>query len=227
MAPTLQGYISFLTNVVQVSMGNLPPFSGSGTLVAGSTTLTIASVTTGELFENAIVTDANGSIPTNPATTVTGPLSPNPAVGIGTYTMSSAAVTDQATPEAITATNQWIVATFSVAMDTVNDTIAAADCSGRTYSFAVYNLATDRLVNWAPDVLGQTYFQDLRTDMRLDRPTLGVVSSAADQGSSGSILNPEFLRNLTASDLQTLRTPWGRTYIGIAQDFGPSLFGVS
>lgn len=229
--PTLQGYITFLTTVVAMNMANLPPFSGQGTLQQGSPVLTLTAVTTGSLATNAIVTDANGAIPattgatpTTPPTTIVGPVAPNPPVGIGTYQMSAPALSTESVAETITATNQWITTTFGVAMDTVNDAIAL---EAELYSFAVYNLATDRLVNWAPDITGQTYFKDLRRDMKIERPALGVASSGSDQGTSGTVLNPEFMKQLTLADLQVLRTPWGREYIGIAQSWGSTLWGVS
>jgi hypothetical protein len=221
ICPTLSGYIAFLTNVVQLEMENLPPFAGLGTLVEGSTTLTLTAVTTGDLVQWAIVTDANSAIPAN--TTCGGAISPVPPVGIGTYLLSQAALSSQSTPEAITATNQWIVWTFGVALKTVNRALAIA---GELYNIAVYNLATDRLLNWAPDIEGQTYFQDLRRDMKLTRPALGVASSGSDQGTSGAVLNPDFMRALTMADLQTLKTPFGREYMGIAQQFGPDIFGL-
>jgi hypothetical protein len=40
------------------------------------------------------------------------------------------------------------------------------------------------------------------------------------------MLNPEVMNNLTFADLQTLKTPWGRIYLGIAQDVG-TLWGVT
>lgn len=222
MHPTLPGYTAFLTNVVKLNMANLPPFAGTGTLVEGSPTLTIATVTTGNLVDGAIVTDANGAIPAN--TVVSAPLSPIPPVGPGTYLMSQPALSTQSTPEAISATNQWIVATFQIALRTVNRALAIAS---EIYDFAVYNLATDRLVNWAPDIANQTYFSDLRRDMKLEAPSLGVKTSGSDQGTSSSLLNPEFMRQLTLADLQTLRTPWGREYIGIAQSFGSDVWGLT
>jgi hypothetical protein len=225
---TLTGYVAFLTNVVQLNMVNLPAFSGLGTLVEGSTTLTITAATTGLLVNNAIVTDANGAIPAYPANatapTTVAPLLPVPPVGVGTFTMSAAALSTQSTAEAITGTNEWITASYGIALETVN---CALQLECMLYDSAVYNLATDRLLNWAPDIANQTYFSDLRREMKITRPALGVASSGSDQGSSGSVLNPEFMRNLTLGDLQLLRTPYGRAYLGIAQDFGSTLWGVS
>lgn len=221
--PTLSGYITFLTNVVGLEMENLPPFAGMGTLVEGSTTLTLTAVTTGDLVDHAIVTDANGAIPAN--TICGGAISPCPPVGPGTYLLSQPALSTQSTPEAIAATNEWIVATFGVALATVNTALAIG---GPLYALAVYNLATDRLINWAPDVAdGPRYFQNMRRDFKIARPALGVATSASDQGTSGAVLNPEFMRNLTMDDLQTIKTPYGRAYIGIAQQFGSTLFGVN
>lgn len=218
MHPTLSSYIAFLTNVVQLEMQNLPPFAGLGTLVEGSNELTITSVTTGALVQWAIVTDASEAILAN---TVIGGDVPG---GVGTYLLSQPAISTQSTPEAISATNQWIVATFGVALRTVNRALSVA---GELYNFAVYNLATDRLINWAPDVETQTYFAELRRDFKISRPALGVATSASDQGTSGAALNPEFMRNLTLADLQMLKTPWGREYLSFAQQFGPDVWGLS
>lgn len=218
MYPTLSGYIAFLTNVVQLEMQNLPPFAGLGTIVEGSNELTITSVTTGALVQWAIVTDVNDAIPAN---TVIGADAPG---GVGTYLLSQPATSTQSTAEAIAATNQWIVATFGVALRTVNRALAIA---GELYGFAVYNLATDRLINWAPDVEGQSYFAGLRRDFKISRPALGVATSASDQGTSGTVLNPAFMQNLTLADLQTLKTPWGREYLSFAQQFGPDVWGLS
>lgn len=220
--PTLAGYIAFLTNTAKLEMVNLPPFSGLGTLVEGSTTLTITSAT-GNLVDNAIVTDANASILVT--TVVEQPLVPNPAVGVGTYQMSAAALTTQASPEAISATNEWVLWTFEVALSLVNRAICAA--SAIQYTLAIYNLATDRVINWAQDIPDQTYFSDLRDKMKLTTPAVGTVTSVGDQGSSVSVVNPEFLKNLTLMDLQDMRTPYGRNYLGIAQQFGPDIFGLS
>lgn len=119
-----------------------------------------------------------------------------------------------------------ITTSFSVALETVDDTFLNA-ATPTLYTLAVYNLAADRLINYALDQPGQTYFQDLRKQFRLNDVSVGVPSSANDQGTAVGILNPEFLKTLTMQDLETLRTPYGRQYMSFALKYGPSLWGVT
>lgn len=126
--------------------------------------------------------------------------------------------------------------TLSVAVATVNPALNVGQtCANETlglvlvniYVLACYNLATDRLFNWAADVPGQTFFRDQRVKMRLLEPAVGVTTSASDEGTAGSLMNPDQLKRLTLQDLQTLKTPWGRTYLGMAQAYGPNLWGLT
>ena len=94
------------------------------------------------------------------------------------------------------------------------------------YANAVYNLAGDMLINFANDQDGRTYFKDLRTRFNINNFQPGVISSSSDTGTSTSLLNPEFMKTLTLSDLQNLKTPFGRQYLMIAQAQG-TLWGLS
>lgn len=122
-------------------------------------------------------------------------------------------------------TSPAIAMSFQVATDTVNDDIAIG--SQTLYTIAVYNLGADRLVNFAVDVAGQTYFHDLREKLRLWDPKVGIPSSANDGGTAVGILNPDQLKTLTLDDLQMLKTPWGRRYMGIAQKYGQDIWGLT
>lgn len=219
--PNLADYITFLGSIGIPSNMIPPDFTGTGTLVAASTALTIASVTTGALYAGAAVYDADASIQVG--TTIQTPV---PAGGgVGSYVMSLPAVTNEAVPEAITAYNGQVLTTFNVAMDTVNDALSSG--SPTLYTLAVYNLGADRLINFAVDITNQTFFADLRSTYRITDISVGVPSSASDNGTSTGILNPEQMRLLTLADLQTLKTPWGRTYMGIAQNYGQTLWGLT
>lgn len=105
------------------------------------------------------------------------------------------------------------------------------------YTMMVFNLAGNNLINWAPDVasnpptfyrtaeecggsVGIGYFAFLRQDMDLNGFVPGVISASYDQGTGESLVVPDALKGLTIADLQTLKTPWGRTYMGFAQQFG-------
>lgn len=94
------------------------------------------------------------------------------------------------------------------------------------YENAVYNLGLSNLIEFATDQTGQTFFKDQRGIYNIDGFVPGVISSSSDEGTSQSLLNPEFLKNLMLSDLQYLKTPWGRQYLSIAQRIG-TVWGVS
>ena len=118
-----------------------------------------------------------------------------------------------------------IALSFQAALDTVNRAINVA--SPGMYTAAVYNLAGDFLINWAPDVPGQKFFQDLRKRWKLDNWAAGVVASTTDASTSTALDVIEAAKNFTIGDLQNLRTPYGRTYLGIAQNYGPTIWGIS
>jgi hypothetical protein len=120
--------------------------------------------------------------------------------------------------------SQILVMSLGIALDVVNWTLARV--APNEYSLAVYNLAGDRLVNYAPDqpevfypgappyqqdADGENilYFAYLRKKMDLAGFTPGVVTSTSDEVTSGSLLNPEFMKTLSMADMQTLKTPWG------------------
>lgn len=119
----------------------------------------------------------------------------------------------------------FITYAFDVAMAVCNPALAAVP---PIYMLAVYNLGGDNLINFAPDIPPSTYWEDLRGkdgyNVYAFQP--GVVTSAGDQGTSTSLLNPEFMKELTLANLQNLKTPYGRQYLAFAQSYGP-LWGLS
>lgn len=117
-----------------------------------------------------------------------------------------------------------VSASLGISLEIVNSTLQVAP---HHYTLAVYNLAADRLLNYATDLPGQTFFKDTRARYKLLDSLVGVVQAASDQGTSGAYLNLEAMKNFTLGDLQTLRTPFGRRYMEIAMSFGPNLYGLS
>lgn len=95
------------------------------------------------------------------------------------------------------------------------------------YALCVYNLAGDRVINYAPDAAGQDYFAKLRAAFKINDFTAGVVSSTNDDGTGVTLETLEVFKNLTIAQLQYLSTPWGRAYLGYAQAAGPTLWGLS
>ena len=122
-----------------------------------------------------------------------------------------------------------IQAAFDVAMAVVNPSFAlvpVGTAGDSIYSLAVYNLAGDNLINFAPDQEGFTYFQDLRTSFGCNSFRAGVVQTGGDEGTQAAIIPPEWAQMLTMADLQYIKTPYGRQYMSFAQRFG-TLWGSS
>lgn len=114
---------------------------------------------------------------------------------------------------------------FNIALVTTNKVLACIPPP--IYSTAVYNLAGDTLINVAQDQPGDHLFQGLREKFNINGFVGGVISFSADQATSESLNVPTAMDGLTFGDLQTLKTPWGRTYLAIAQSAGPVLWGIS
>ena len=100
---------------------------------------------------------------------------------------------------------------------------------GILYTLAVYNLATAILFQITPDQDGQTYFTNARSPQgyNLISPAFGLVTSASDQGTSGALTAPDWVKNLTVGQMELFRTPWGRAYLAYAQSYGPSIVGLT
>lgn len=135
----------------------------------------------------------------------------------------------------------WIDGSYNVAYNRVNKAIRRFPNHDQTqpspYALAIYNLGGDRLLNFAQDlpdaavVVGSNpplpYFKFMRSQMKLMTFVGGTVQSSSDNGTSVSLVVPKAMENLTIQDLQNLKTPWGLNYMGIAQEYGPSGWGLS
>jgi hypothetical protein len=121
---------------------------------------------------------------------------------------------------------------YTVALMDVNPDLAligspsGAPMQTSMYALAVYNLAGDNLINFAPDQPGRTYFAELRKSMGISAFAAGVVTSASDSGTSDSLAVSDALHNLTLGQLQNLKTPYGRQYLALAQNAG-TMWGLA
>lgn len=133
---------------------------------------------------------------------------------------------------------QVAVAIVNPALRGVGIPAAGAAAASTVYALAVYNLAGDNLINYAQDLPGaalvegsgdpgQPYFAWLRKQWNVFGFVSGVISSSSDDGTSNSMVVQEAAKNFTLSDLQNLKTPYGRTYLSLAQAYGPSTWGLS
>lgn len=113
---------------------------------------------------------------------------------------------------------------FALATETVYQPMAQA--SALLYDLSVYNLGGALLIEFASDQTGQTFFADARTKFNINGFAPGVIAATSDETSSETLLNPEFMKNLMMADLQYIKTPWGRAYMGYAQRIG-TCWGIS
>lgn len=129
----------------------------------------------------------------------------------------------------------WFVYAFNVALDIVDPTWNAVQPN--IYTLMVYNLGGNNLINWAQDLPdapvypgsgdpGLQFFAWFRKLWNILGPVTGVVESAGDQGTTSGLAVPQALKDLTLYDLQTIKTPWGRTYIAWAQAQG-TMWGLT
>lgn len=114
---------------------------------------------------------------------------------------------------------------YEVSVDTVNRALWVA--GPPIYALAVYNLAGDLLINYAPDSEASPgFFAGLREKFKIGNFSAGVITNASDEATSAGIEVVEVMKGLTIDQLQNLKTPWGRAYLGFAMKYGPS-WGLS
>jgi hypothetical protein len=70
------------------------------------------------------------------------------------------------------------------------------------------------------------FFANLRQRFNCSGFVPGVISASNDETTGQSILNPDFMKTLTLGNLQNLKTPYGRQYLALAQDYG-QVWGLS
>ena len=218
--PNLADYASFLASVVGIPPA-APPAPPGAAGVFPSATGSVSSGTTTSL------TDGNQSWASgqwNGCTVYDSTLNESAVI----TATSQNEVTFAALTQAPTAGDAYIIVqpiaavSLAIALRTVNQALNAIDAA--TYTLAVYNLAADRLINFAPDQPSQTFFRDLRAKFRLDQVSVGAVGNASDQGTSAAVLNPDWMKKMTLRDLQTLKTPYGRDYMAMVMDYGPNVW---
>jgi len=128
-------------------------------------------------------------------------------------------------PDPLPDDSMWITTTLAIAQDVVNDQLNQVQPI--IYTLAVYNYAADRLINFAIDVGGLTYFRDLRSQLGINVFAAGVVASSSDQGTSQSLEVLRSMKGLTIGQMQMMKTIYGRQYLDFAQAYGPSPWGLT
>jgi hypothetical protein len=123
----------------------------------------------------------------------------------------------------------YLQMSFDIAMEFVNYYINIVNPG--VFTLAVYNLSGATLAMIAQDdptlpPPDNTYWADLRQSLNLNTFIPGFVNNASDQGTSAGIQILQSMAGLTIGDLQLLQSPWGRSYLAIAQCVG-TIWGIT
>lgn len=254
-SPNLPDFWLFVENYMGVPDMNLPRPIGAPAapgLTAGSSgslpSETVYVKTTYVSSFGETVPSVEGSIAVTGPTgsvTVTAPAASPDAVGWNVYASnaSSAEVLQNSTPIAMgaahtiatlaagtvappvadTSGSVWASYAFNQAMALTN---SVPTITPLMYVLAVYNGAGHILLTIAPDQPGLVYFQTARTDFKLLQPQIGIITSSSDEGTSNSFAVGDGMRNMSMTDLDFYRSPYGRAWLQYTQDFG-GVFGLT
>lgn len=144
-------------------------------------------------------------------------------------------------PSVLAPTDPVISFSYNLSLSMVNKALMKvppsiySDQNGLSlYTVAVYNLGGNNIVNFAQDAVdapiyrdGMSYWEYTRSKMGINNQVMGVIQSASDEGTSQSMQLPEWTKGMTMADVQASKTPWGRMYLGLAQQYGPTIWGIS
>lgn len=95
------------------------------------------------------------------------------------------------------------------------------ECLPIIYTNTVYNAGGTLLLRYAIDTPPSTFFAEQRLKLGLNKVVYGLVNSAADQGTSGSMTLSDALSNLTLADLMMMQDPYGREVLAVLMEMGP------
>lgn len=160
------------------------------------------------------------------------PVGPPTLAGFLTFVRDVMGVTEAQLPD----NSPYLALSFCTAKEIVNKVIRQA--SKFLYNQAVYNLAASNLLYFAQDPVPTVpyppdsdsdvgYFAYMRQTFNILGFVSGVINAAADESTSESMVVPDAFKEFTVANLQQLKDPYGRYYLGIAQSYGPAVWGLS
>lgn len=108
---------------------------------------------------------------------------------------------------------------FLLAEETV---LPAIKIQRHLYKIALFNLAMSFLIQFGsdnPNTQPPNFWQGLRNKYGYGQSAVGVIQSASDNGTSASIVVPDYYKDASIMTLQNLQNPWGKTYELLAQQY--------
>lgn len=88
------------------------------------------------------------------------------------------------------------------------------------YMNTVYSAGVSLLLNYANDTPPSTYFVDMRKKLEIGKQVLGVLTGAADNGTSGSVVISNAMSNLTLANLMMMQDPFGKQVVAVLMELG-------
>jgi len=113
---------------------------------------------------------------------------------------------------------------YQLALDLVP--VDFAKLSPDVYTLTVYNWGGSQLLQFQPDITGQTWFADARAAYHINSFVAGVIDTSADSTTSQHMMVGQGLQNLSLIDLQRLKDPYGRQALAWMQSIG-TLWGLT
>ena len=94
------------------------------------------------------------------------------------------------------------------------------------YVLAIYNWGASLVIQFQQDASGQVFFTNARSSFGVSNFVPGVINSASNEATSQSMTIGAGLQNMTLTDMQRVKDPYGRAALAILQDLG-TLWGVT
>jgi hypothetical protein len=214
--PTLAGFTQFVQNVMGVGIGYLPPTSPS-LVAAYNVALQIVNPAiqqvSCEMYDLAVY-NLGGDNLINYAT--------DASISNATLSWAGGVVTVTTNGAHGFTSGDGIAVSQAVPVG-YNGAFQITVTGAGTYT---YPLAANPGAYTLAGISTQTYFSALRALWKITAFVPGVIAGSEDVSTAETLLNPEFMKGLTMGNLQNLKTPFGRSYMAIAQDYG-QLWGIS
>jgi hypothetical protein len=101
-----------------------------------------------------------------------------------------------------------------------------AKISPGLFTAATYNWAASLLIQYQQDVAGQIFFTSARQSFGISNFVPGVISNASNEATSQGMTIGKGLSNMSLTDLQRVKDPYGRQALAILMDTG-TLWGLT
>ena len=98
--------------------------------------------------------------------------------------------------------------------------------SPQLYTLCTYNWAASYLIQYQQDPTGQVYFTNARQSFGVNNFVPGVIQSVSNEATSQSMAIGKGLQNMSLTDMQRVKDPYGRAALAILMDLG-SVWGLN